>query len=240
MTLEQFVDLMGGLGYKGEKGERVKVKAAIPVVEVKAEEPVSLNPVPEEVSLINPVPEEPVVVAETVEGEAAAEPVAEAAPEMETFVTFTWAPKPRPRPERAERPARPARAEQTGDPRGERAPRSGGPRNDRNQDRGPRRDAALAAPAVEGEAPAAPVEAKPRREGGDRGGYKGKPREGQGDRPQGDRPQGDRKPRPKDGKYDAKSDAKPQRSFEARPPRAEKPVDPDNPFAVLAALKLNK
>jgi ATP-dependent RNA helicase SUPV3L1/SUV3 len=27
------------------------------------------------------------------------------------------------------------------------------------------------------------------------------------------------------------------KSFEARPPRAEKPIDPDNPFAVLAALK---
>ena len=28
-----------------------------------------------------------------------------------------------------------------------------------------------------------------------------------------------------------------QKSFEARPPRAEKPIDPDNPFAALLALK---
>jgi ATP-dependent RNA helicase SUPV3L1/SUV3 len=28
LTLEQFADLMGGLGYKAERGERPKVKAA--------------------------------------------------------------------------------------------------------------------------------------------------------------------------------------------------------------------
>jgi ATP-dependent RNA helicase SUPV3L1/SUV3 len=218
MTLDQFVDLMAGLGYKGEKGERAKVKAA-PVVEVKVEEPVSLNPVPEEVSLINPVVEEPVV-----EVEAAVE----AAPEMEAYFTFTWAPKPRARPER------PARPERSAEPRGERAPRSGA-----RPDRGPRKDAA---PVVEGETlavdgAAAPAgEPRPRREGG---GYKGnKPRDGQGEG------RSDRKPRPKDGGRESrdggKPDAKPQRSFEARPPRVEKPIDPDNPFAVLAALKLQK
>ncbi|MGV8984964.1 MAG: helicase-related protein [Cypionkella sp.] len=210
MTLEQFVDLMAGLGYKGEKAERVKVKAVVPVVEVKVEEPTSLNPVPEEVSLIHPEPAE----------EPPAEPVEEAAPEMESFYTFTWAPKPRARPERAARP------ERSGEPRGERPPRSGA----RRQDRGPRKDAAPADPAVEG-APAA--EAAPRTEGG---GYKGK-RDGEGR-------SDNRKPRPKDGKREggkyegSKSDGKSQRSFEARPPRAEKPIDPDNPFAVLAALKL--
>ncbi len=242
MTLEQFVDLMSGLGYKGEKAERVKVKAA-PVVEVKPEEPVSLNPVPEEVSLINPVVEEP------------AEEVVEAAPEMEAFVTFTWAPKPRPRPERPARPERTGepRGERTGEPRGDRAPRSGAPRQDCNADRGPRRDAApvepASAPAVAVEVAAvAPTEAKPRREG-ERGGYKGnKPRDGGGENRGGEN-RGDRKPRPKDGereggreggRHEAKPDAKPQRSFEARPPRVEKPIDPDNPFAVLAALKLKK
>ena len=30
---------------------------------------------------------------------------------------------------------------------------------------------------------------------------------------------------------------KPSKVFEARAPRYEKPIDPDNPFAVLAALK---
>jgi len=225
MTLDQFVDLMAGLGYKGEKGERAKAKAA-PVVAVKVEEPVSLNPVPEEVSLINPVVEEPVVAAEV-----------EAAPEMEAFVTFTWAPKPRPRPERPARPERAPRPERSAEPRGDRAPRP---------DRGPRKDPA---PVVEQTAPEADggviavAEPRPRRDATDRGGYKGnKPREGQGEG------RSDRKPRPKDGAREggreardgAKPDTKPQRSFEARPPRVEKPIDPDNPFAVLAALKLQK
>ncbi len=228
MTLDQFVDLMAGLGYKGEKGERVKAKAA-PVVEVKVEEPVSMNPVPEEVSLINPVVEEPVAEAE-----------AEVAPELETYFTFTWAPKPRPRPERPARPERAANAERP--PRHDRAPRpERGPRTDR----GPSKDPS---PVVDGDganvdAAATPAaEPRPRRDG-ERGGYKGnKPRDGQGET------RSDRKPRPKDGARDggrenrdgAKPDAKPQRSFEARPPRVEKPIDPDNPFAVLAALKLQK
>ena len=181
---------------------------------------------PEEVSLINPVPE-----AEPAPDSMAEEPAAEAPPEMEAFYTFTWAPKPR------ERPARPERA-----PRADRGPRP---------DRGPRRDApaAPAAPAVEGEA-AAPAPDAPRpprhdrrpdrpKDGeGRREGYQGKPKEGgkpggrpyEGSKPRfegkGDRP--DRGPR----KDDSKS-----KTYEARPPRVEKPIDPDNPFAALLALK---
>jgi len=250
MTLDQFVDLMAGLGYKGEKSERVKAKAA-PVVVVKVEEPVSMNPVPEEVSLINPVVEEPLV-----------EPEAEVAPEMETYFTFTWAPKPRPRPERPARPERAPRPERSGEPRPE---RSAEPRPERSGDRAPRPDrgprpdrvaspdrvaTSDPAPVVDGQAAVVNVatpaaEQRPRRDG-ERGGYKfNKPRDGQGEA------RADRKPRPKDDARDsgretrenrdgAKPDAKPQRSFEARPPRVEKPIDPDNPFAVLAALKLQK
>ena len=241
MTLDQFVDLMAGLGYKGEKGERAKVKAAV-VVAAPVAEDVTLNPVPEEVSLLHPVPEEVPVV----EGK----PEAEVVPEMEQFYTFTWAPRPR-------APARPERA-----PRPERSPRP---------DRGPRQDRAPAAAPVDGAAPAdpaAPVQDAPRPEnprpenprpenprrdnrpqGERREGYKGKPRgdkpqgdRAQGDKPQGDKPQGDR-PRGekpdfrKDRGKDQRPDAKPQRAFEARPPRVEKPIDPDNPFAALAALK---
>ena len=225
MTLEQFVGLMAGLGYKGDKGERVKVKAAAAPAPVAPEpsEPVSLNPVPEEVSLINPIPEPEPVIAE--------EPTAEAPPEMEVFYTFTWAPKPR------ERPARPERA-----PRADRGPRP---------DRGPRRDAvaAPAVPAVEGEAAAPAPEAprpprhdrrpdRPKDGEGRREGYQGKPKEGgkpggrpyEGSKPRhegkGDRP--DRGPRKDDGKG---------KTYEARPPRVEKPIDPDNPFAALLALK---
>ncbi len=185
MTLEQFADLMAGLGYKGEKGERPKVKAAEPVVPPAAvDEAIEAaaaagQPIPEEVSLLAPVPEEPEA--------APAEGAEEAAPaEMEVFFTFTWAPRPR-----FQRP--------------ERGPREGQPRRDRPQ----------------------------------------------GDKPQGDRPRGERKegegrkdfhgkggkPGAK-GKRDGAKDGPPrERKFEARPPRAEKPIDPDNPFAALLALK---
>lgn len=192
MTLDQFADLMGGLGYKGEKAERAKVKATetakAPEISAEAAAAIAAGvPIPEEVSILAPPPE------------PEAEP---AAPEMEAFYTFTWAPKPRQRPERAPRPER---------KEGDAAPRA--PRGDRPQGDRPQGD----------------------RPQGDRP---------QGDRPRGDRPKGDRPKgdRPKgDHKGDYKG-GKPQRddrqkSFEARPPRAEKPIDPDNPFAALLALK---
>lgn len=199
MTLEQFNDLMGGLGYKGEKGERAKVKAAVAApVEVVVDPEAVINPIPEEVSILAPVPEE-----------APAEAVPEAAPEMEVFYTFIWAPKPRfQRPERGPRPERAPRKD--GDaPRAD-APKGDAPRGDRpprekrEGDRGPR---------PEGE------RRDPKPEGG---------------KPQGDRG-GDRKG---GGKFDRnrERDNKPK-SFEARPPRPEKPIDPDNPFAALLALK---
>jgi ATP-dependent RNA helicase SUPV3L1/SUV3 len=181
MTLEQFADLMAGLGYKGEKGERVKVKVVEPP---KSDEPQSTAPIPEEVSVLAPPP-------------APEEPAAEDAPQdMEAFYTFTWAPKPRfQRPERGNRPQ--------GEGRGERPNRGERPQGERSD--------------------------RPKREGGDR--------------PQGDRPQGERREggKPKHGGK-GHGGGKPERreggkSFEARPPRAEKPIDPDNPFAVLAALK---
>jgi ATP-dependent RNA helicase SUPV3L1/SUV3 len=133
-------------------------------------------PSPEEVSILAPVPEP------------------EATPEMEAFYTFTWAPKPRSRPERGgERGPRPERK----DGEAPRAPRGDRPQGDRPQGDRPRR-------------------------------------EGQGDRPKHDRPKGDR---PKgDFKGKPNRDDR-QKSYEARPPRAEKPIDPDNPFAALLALK---
>jgi ATP-dependent RNA helicase SUPV3L1/SUV3 len=197
MTLEQFADLMAGLGYKGEKAERPKVKVAEPAP-LPVIDPAALNnPIPEEVSVFAPVPTDEAPAAE------------DAAPEMEVFYTFTWAPKPRnARPERAPRAPQGERREK---PQGER-PQGERPRGDRPK--------------------------------GDRP---------QGERPQGERPQGERRDRPqgeqnraggkpqgkgKHGKPDRddKRNDKP-RQFEARPQRAEKPIDPDNPFAVLAALK---
>jgi ATP-dependent RNA helicase SUPV3L1/SUV3 len=190
MTLDQFADLMAGLGYKGEKAERAKVKTAeaakAPEISAEAAAAIAAGvPIPEEVSILAPPPD----------------PEPEAAPEMEAFYTFTWAPKPRQRPERAPRPER-----KEGD--AARAPRGDRPQGERPQGDRPKR-------------------------------------EGQGDRPQGDRPQGDRprgdRPKGDRPKGDYKG-GKPQRddrqkSYEARPPRAEKPIDPDNPFAALLALK---
>jgi ATP-dependent RNA helicase SUPV3L1/SUV3 len=71
------------------------------------------------------------------------------------------------------------------------------------------------------------------RDGGNRTG--GKPRgdrrpDNKGDRP----PRGDRNDR--NDRNDRQKTAQPAR-FEARPPRKEKPIDPDSPFAKLAALK---
>ncbi len=197
MTLEQFSDLMGGLGYKAEKAERPKVKAAPVLVPVEVDPNAPVNPITEEESAFVRV-EEPAA-----EGEAAA-------PEMEVFYTFTWAPKPRfQRPERGPRPE--------GAPRGDRGPRKEGdaPRGDRG-DRKPRGD-------------------RPARAEGE-----GKP-EGRPDRPQGERRHGKPEGKPHGERGDRKG-GKPnrddrQKSFEARPPRPEKPIDPDNPFAALMALK---
>ncbi|MGA0540154.1 helicase-related protein [Neotabrizicola sp. VNH66] len=215
MTLEQFADLMGGLGYKGEKAERPKVKAAPVVAPAEVEAAIeaaaaSGQPIPEEVSLLAPVPEAAPEEAPLPEGEA----VAETAPEMETYYTFTWAPKPRfQRPERGPRQER-SEGQPRGDrPQGERR----GPRGDRPQGDRPQGDR--------------PQGDRPR---GD------KP---QGDRPQGDRPQGERrdrkdfggKPQGKHGKPERRNDG--PKNFEARPPKKDKPIDPDNPFAALLALK---
>jgi ATP-dependent RNA helicase SUPV3L1/SUV3 len=125
MTLEQFADLMAGLGYRGERAEREKVKAE-PVAAAPAEGDQPVNPIPE--------------------GEAAIQTVTE----MEVFYTFTWAPKPRPRPERhprrdqapregERREARPQREGNKGERREKRAdgPRPEGERPVRRDGKGP-------------------------------------------------------------------------------------------------------
>jgi ATP-dependent RNA helicase SUPV3L1/SUV3 len=142
---------------------------------------------------------------------------------MESFYTFVWAPRPRGGENRGPRRERP-------ESRG-RSPRAAAPAQAQG-------DAAAQAPA--GDRPARP-DRPPRNdrpEGGERRkdgprdrseGFKGKPKPKAGkpgDR--GDRP--DRNERP-----DRPRDTQPK-VFEARPPREQK-IDPDNPFAVLAALK---
>ncbi|MCL6707708.1 hypothetical protein M8R20_11910 [Pseudomonas sp. R2.Fl] len=91
-------------------------------------------------------------------------------------------------------------------------------------------------------------EAGGRRADGDASGARNENRKRQGHRQGGDRE--DRRPRPdkgargaeggerrdKPGRTDRDQKSQPAR-FEAKPPRKEKPIDPDSPFAKLAALK---
>ncbi|MBB4954800.1 ATP-dependent RNA helicase SUPV3L1/SUV3 [Agrobacterium vitis] len=74
----------------------------------------------------------------------------------------------------------------------------------------------------------------PREEKRRDGGHSGKPRDRDGQRDK-QAPRGDRNDRAPRKDRDTKP-AQPQR-FEAKPPRKEKPIDPDSPFAKLAALK---
>lgn len=131
MTLEQFSVLMQGLGYAAEKGEREKVKTAEPVVS---------EPAPQAEASDAPLTEEEsVLAAETrakweaeqaekhrLEAEASGEAVPEdAAPEMEVFYTFRWAPKPRNNNRRPQ-----------GDGQGRRGPRKEGGTGDARADGG--------------------------------------------------------------------------------------------------------
>jgi ATP-dependent RNA helicase SUPV3L1/SUV3 len=191
-TLEQFADLMQGLGYNGERGERVKVKATPLVETAKPDAPQAADvEVPAPADDVDPTPAAAAPAADMpdIPVEPADIPVAEtsgsepqlqnpdvpdsgepdspdaAAPEMEVFYTFTWAQR------------------QHGAGRGKGQPRSGG---------------------------------KPQ--------GKGRPR-GKGTAPQG-------------GKRDDSRGRQGTKSFSARPPKPEKKIDPDNPFAAaLMGLK---
>ena len=182
--------------------------------------------------------------------------------EKEVFFTFTWAPKPRrdpqPRANRGDHASRNhAAAEGVANAEGE--ARTGG-RRDHKRSHAPRRDAGQATGPASGEAaavapsPAAdtPQSEKPRYEGS-KPRYEGSKPRYEGSKPPGDRPKydGDKpryegsKPKYEGGKarqdtgkprFDGqKRDDGPKR-FEARPARVDK-IDPDNPFAVLLALK---
>ncbi|WP_270729186.1 helicase-related protein [Shimia sp. Alg240-R146] len=190
MTLEQFADLMQGLGYKAEKAERPKVKAdaeAKPEVVVETadttEADTSGEPATDDAAAPDAATDEPAAPAEVVAEEAAAEATAADAgetadtaeasePEVEVFYTFTWA-----------------------------GNRQGGNRNQRRGGQGGQRR-------------------------NDREGGQGGPR-GKGGKPQG-RAGGKGGPRRDTG----------AKKFEARPPKKEKAIDPDNPFAAaLMGLK---
>jgi ATP-dependent RNA helicase SUPV3L1/SUV3 len=91
MTLEQFSDLMAGLGYAAEKGERVKVKVKpveAPVVDAPVAD-AAVEDTPVEVPADDATTEAP--VAESDASVDVASTPAEVAPaEMEVFYTFKW------------------------------------------------------------------------------------------------------------------------------------------------------
>lgn len=190
LTLEQFAELMGGLGYRAERGERVRQR-----------------PAPAEAAV---VPAEGVANSDAQEVQAP-EATAQDAPPAEA-VTGEAVAEPGPAPEAA---AAEVPAPETGAGAEARPPTA------------PDAEATAEAQVEVAEmevfytftwAPRARDGARPQREG--RRQAPSKPRD------KGPKPHPKRKPR----------DTAPP--VEARPPRKEKPADPDSPFAVLAGLKL--
>ena len=218
MTLEQFADLMQGLGYRADRAERPKRRpaaaaavaaapaaaeiapaadAAADAAEAASEEPAAEAVAAEAAAEALPEAVEPEAAPAEAAGEAEAElqadPQAEAPAEVEVYYSFVWAPKRRDR-----RPeGQPVRSER-------------GERGDRGEARGDR-------------------DGQPRRDGRKSG---GKPHHGQG-QGQGERHQGSGKPQ--GGKHKGPRPPRDEptgpKTFTARPPRNEKPIDPDNPFA---------
>ncbi|WP_146346867.1 helicase-related protein [Phaeobacter marinintestinus] len=157
MTLEQFADLMQGLGYSAEKGEREKVKAVpveptAPVAQAEAEaveQPAfdAAAPTEQTTSDTTDAPAEAVAAAATSTEAAAEAPATEAsetetaeseaaeteAPEVEVFYTFKWG---RTRERRAgERTERTDRPRGKGKPKGGKPAAKGKARGDRNQNK---------------------------------------------------------------------------------------------------------
>jgi len=139
MTLEQFADLMQGLGYKAERGEREKVK---PVDQVMEDAPAPAVGAPDgvttaqdEVEQIPDAGEAPVASDPAPEGEVEPDIPAmseteippgetpdDQTPEIEVFYTFTWAG----RGNRQSRGDAPRGAKPAGKPKGKGRPKKGG------------------------------------------------------------------------------------------------------------------
>ena len=140
MTLEQFADLMQGLGYRAEKGERDKVKA-VPtteapemsaeeaagetLAEAAAETPAEEAPAAEAAESVAP---EAVAEEAAAAAEAPVEPAEQAEPEKEVFFTFTWGGNRQGGGQRGQR-----REHGGGKPQGKGRPRSGGKPDGRPQ-----------------------------------------------------------------------------------------------------------
>ena len=120
LTLEQFANLMAGLGYAAERGERPKVKPTPEVAEPQPEPEVKAEGA-EEAANVEDAP-----TAETVESEPAEE--------VEVFYTFRWAAKPRAQGQRQNRTEgrgkKPAKGKR-GKPQGKPAQQARAPRKDK-------------------------------------------------------------------------------------------------------------
>ena len=231
MTLEQFADLMQGLGYKAERGERAKVKPVAVVAEA-AVEAVAETP-PESVADEVPAASVP-VSAEPETAAPVAEAVAEATPEAAGAETAEAAPDTA-APEAVEavsEVAEPAPVEAGAAPAAEAATDAAPAELEVfysfTWGRKPPAQQGRQGHGGQGRHGQPRSDAQPQ---GEEGGRSGKPR-GKG-KPRGDQP--GRDGRGKDGRGKGGRDhGKPQqgaKTFEARPPRDKDRIDPDNPFA---------
>jgi ATP-dependent RNA helicase SUPV3L1/SUV3 len=217
MTLEQFADLMQGLGYKAERGEREKTRVPPQAgseanAQPGADAPAEAHPGAAGTSEVEAVPEAeataaPEVHVDHLSGEGTssveAQPGADEAPE--------------------------AHPGETGTSEAEAVPQADG---------------------VEGVTPEPESETfftftwggfgarrhdRPQGKGGGRARDGGKPGSKPGGKPQG-------KPRGKPGgRRDEREAGGKAKTFQTRPPRKEKPIDPDNPFAqALMGLREKK
>ena len=116
MTFDQFADLMDGLGYSVEKGEREKQRPepapeAGQAAEQTAETAESTAEPTAEATAEDPAPAPDVAAEPAPEPGAEAAPAEPEAPELETFYVFRWQSKPRQakqadRPQRGKKPKR--------------------------------------------------------------------------------------------------------------------------------------
>ncbi|KAF0674961.1 helicase-related protein [Profundibacterium mesophilum] len=242
MTLEQFADLMGGLGYKGEKGERAKVKpAAAGTSQVEARKDTGGqdgdavadpgNPGTSEVEAPEPGAQTPDIAADAAQpgapgaSEVDARPDAEAAQAGDGTPEIPQAPPSDvPDPDPVETPPSPP-SERPGE-----AP-----------DEGPA-PPPVEVPDTPGQpGPGAPPEMEAfytftwvgNRGRAERGGNRGRAERPQGGKPQGNKPQGRKGGKPRGRGEEQGRTAKGGKpvTAQARPPRKEKQIDPDNPFA---------
>jgi ATP-dependent RNA helicase SUPV3L1/SUV3 len=201
LTLEQFADLMGGLGYKAERGERAKVKSA-PEPQPTPEPAATDAPETVDEALLGDAPPTGLEGADTPDPTPPEVPVE----------TPTEAPDTPPQEAPADTPTE-APADAPTEVPGDTPPEAG----------------AASEPETEVFYTFAWA---PRRRGGD--GAQQRRTEGGGGKPRGQKPKGG-KPRGKGGKGGNDRQSGPK-TYSAKPDKPAK-VDPDNPFAVLAALK---